>query len=140
MADLKGLIRLRRHELDEKRRILGELNAQIEALNDRRQNVLKKLEKEKNLAAVDINAAQGFGQYLNGALNTCKEIDKNIEKVMVHVEKATDIVREAFMEVKKLELTQENRDKEAQKKQAKKETADLDEAGLTSHRRNNKKS
>jgi flagellar FliJ protein len=135
MADLKGLIRLRRHELDEKRRVLGELNAQVEALHDRRQTILQKLEKEKNLAAVDINAAQGFGQYLNGALNTCKDIDKEIEKLMVHVEKATEIVRQAFMEVKKIELTQENRDKEAEAVIAKRETAELDEAGLNSHRR-----
>ena len=135
MADLKGLIRLRRHELDEKRRILGDLNSKIEALNTRRQNVLQKLEKEKNLAAVDINAAQNFGQYLNGALNTCKDIDSNIERIMVDVEKATDVVRAAFMEVKKLELTQENREKEAQAVVAKRETADLDEAGLNAHRR-----
>ena len=135
MAYLKGLIRLRRHELDEKRRILGDLNSKIEALNTRRQNVLQKLEKEKNLAAVDINAAQNFGQYLNGALNTCKDIDSNIERIMVDVEKATDVVRATFMEVKKLELTQENREKEAQAVVAKRETADLDEAGLNAHRR-----
>ena len=135
MADLKGLIRLRRHELDERRRALGELNAKVEALNQRRQDVLRKLEKEKNLAAVDINAAQGFGQYLNGALNTCRALDDEIERIMVDVEKATDIVREAFMEVKKLELTQENRDKEAEELMAKLETAELDEAGLNAHRR-----
>ena len=135
MADLKGLIRLRRHELDERRRELGELNAQVEALNEQRRAVLQKLEKEKNLAAVDINAAQGFGQYLNGALNRCRDIDAEIEIVMVEVEKATDIVRTAFMEVKKLELTQENRDEAEAAVLAKLETADLDEAGLTAHRR-----
>lgn len=136
MADLKGLIRLRRHELDEKRRELGELNAQIEALNERRRDVLNKLEKEKNLAAVDINAAQGFGQYLNGALNKCRLIDDDIKRIMVDVEKATDIVREAFMEVKKLELTQENREEEAEALLAKLEAAELDEIGLNAHRRN----
>ena len=104
MADLKGLIRLRRHELDEHRRELGELNAQIDALNQKRENILKKLEKEKNLAAVDIQAAQGFGQYLNAALNQCSDIDRAIDRIMIDVEKATDIVREAFMEVKKLRL------------------------------------
>lgn len=137
MADLKGLIRLRRHELDEKRRLLGDLNSKIDALNDRRQNILQNLEKEKNLAAVDINAAQGFGQYLNGALNKCKAIDKEIKHVMVDVEKATEIVRASFMEVKKIEITQENREKEAQALIAKRETAILDEAGLIAHRRNN---
>lgn len=135
MADLTGLIRLRRHELDEKRRILGELNAKIDALNTSRQDVLQRLEKEKNLAAVDVNAAQGFGQYLNGALTKCKKIDKQIERIMVDVNKATDVVREAFMEVKKLELTQENREKEANAVIAKRETETLDEAGLNAHRR-----
>lgn len=135
MADLKGLIRLRRHELDEKRRALGELNAKIDALNAYRQDILNNLEKEKNLADVDINAAQGFGKYLNAALNKCKEIDQKIARIMVDVEKATEIVRDAFMEVKKIELTQENREKEAEAVIAKKETADLDEAGLTAHRR-----
>ncbi len=135
MADLTGLIRLRRHELDEKRRELGELNAKVEALHQRRRDILAKLEKEKNLAAVDINAAQGFGQYLNGALNTCRDLDAEIERVMVDVDKATDVVREAFMEVKKLELTQENREKEAEDLMAKLETAELDEAGLNAHRR-----
>ena len=135
MADLKGIIRLRRHELDEERRVLGELNKKIEALNTRRQDILNRLEKEKNLAAVDINAAQGFGQYLNGALNKCRNIDQEIEVVMKDVEKATEVVRAAFMEVKKLELTQENRDKKAQVLIAKRETATLDEAGLNAHRR-----
>ena len=135
MADLKGLIRLRRHELDEKRRELGELNAKIEALNAQRETVLQKLEKEKNLSTVDIKAAQSFGQYLNASLNKCKDIDKKVERIMVDVEKATEVVRLAFMEVKKIELAQENREKEAEAVIAKRETATLDEAGLIVHRR-----
>ncbi len=135
MAKLKGLIRLKRHELDEKRRVLAELSEQLETVQHNRKQILDRLETEKNLATVDFKAAQNFGQYLNNALNQCRDCDKKIEHLRHEIEQAREVVRIAFMEVKKVELTQENRDKAEKAVIAKRETAQMDEAGLNSHRR-----
>lgn len=130
MADLHGLIKLRRHHLDEKRRVLGALNAQLTTLNNRKQSLFDKIEKEKELASKDADVARDFGLFLELTKEKIAAVDAAIEQLMVKINEATEEVNEAFRELKKIEITQENRDKAAEKELLRKETIRFDEIGI----------
>ena len=135
MAKLHSLIKFKRHELDEKREILARLNDELDALKRKKQHMLDELAREKNLAAVDIDVARSFGPYLNRALAQCAEMDERIREKQMDVQAATHVVQDAFLEVKKLEITQEKRDEEENTRIKKIETATLDDIGVETFRR-----
>ena len=107
MAKLHSLIKFKRHELDEKREILARLNDELEGLRNRKQRLLDELAREKNLAAVDIETARSFGPYLNKTLARVAAFDEEIHAKYLEVQAATHVVQDAYLEVKKLEITQE---------------------------------
>lgn len=135
MAKLHSLIKFKRHELDEKRQILAVLNEELEKLKRRKQQMMDDLAREKNLAAVDIDVARSFGPYLNKTLERCAEMDTAILEKNQEIQAATLVVQEAFLEVKKLEITQEKRDEEENTRIKKIETATLDDIGIEGFRR-----
>lgn len=139
MADLHGLIKLRRHTLDEKRRVLGALNAQLTMLNNRKQSLYDKIDKEKELATKDPELGRNFGLFLELTKEKIAAVDANIAQLMIKINEATEEVNEAFRELKKIEITQENRDKAAEKEQLRKETIRFNEIGIEGWRRKDKR-
>jgi flagellar FliJ protein len=136
MAKLHGLIRFRRHDLDEKRRILAELNSELERLQMFRQKTIDDLAREKNLAAVDLECARHFPAYLDKMTKQIELQDQVIAFKTSEVQAATHVVQEAYLEVKKLEITQERRDQEEADRIKKIEGDTLDEIGLQAFRKN----
>ena len=135
MAQLHGLIKFKRHELDEKRQILARLNEELEALKQRKENLLDDLAREKNLAAVDIDIARNFGPFLTRTLERIEAFDHDIAAKQREIQAATHVVQEAFLEVKKLEVTQQNRDDEETRRLGRIETNTLNDIGLETFRR-----
>lgn len=135
MAKLHSLIRLRRHELDEKRKILAERNKELEALQDNKQRLLDNLAHEKNLAAVDLECARHFPQFLSRIMHQVDELSTQIQFKMSEVQAATLVVQEAYLEAKKLEIAQENRDKAEDERLQKIDNAIMDEIGIENFRR-----
>ncbi len=135
MAKLHGLIRYKRHDLDEKRQKLAALNAELENLRASKKNLLDKLQHEKNLAAVDVDIARNFGAYMNRMLTECGALDVSIEHKLQEIQAATHMVQESYLEVKKLEVTQEARDTAEEDRLDKIESNTLDEVALDGFRR-----
>lgn len=135
MAKLHSLIRFKRHELDEKRQHLAALNDQLESLKQSKQRLLDDLAREKNLAAVDIDVARSFGPFLNKTLVKCATLDADIQSKLREVQAATHVVQEAFLEVKKLEITQESSDEKEFSRIKRIESNTLDDMGIDSFRR-----
>lgn len=135
MAQLHSLIRFKKHELDEKREILAKLNEELSQLQERKRKLLDDLAREKNLAAVDIDIARSFGPFLNKALAQIADMDDLIRDKQQEIQAATMVVQEAYLEVKKLEITQEKRDAEENARVKRIETNTLDDIGLESFRR-----
>lgn len=140
MAKLHSLIRFKRHELDEKRQILARLNDALEQLRASKKKLLDDLAREKNLAAVDVEIARSFGPYLNRTLEQCAALDDEIHQKLREIQAATHVVQDAYLEVKKLEITQEKRDQEEENNLKRMETNTLDDIGIESFRRNSETS
>jgi flagellar FliJ protein len=132
MADLKALIRFRKHIVDEKQKALSQLYRDAEKIELTKQMLLDRMEKEKILAdEIGPSAHIYLGHYLDGVRKKVRALDGSLKKMQVRIDQAQEDIRGAFSDMKKVEITQENREKEQAKLEKKKDDDILDDIGLT---------
>ncbi|MEM7679703.1 MAG: flagellar FliJ family protein [Pseudomonadota bacterium] len=139
MAELDALIRVRKHVVEQKQKFLAELYRQGEELENQKQTMLKQMEEEmETVKDLDVQMLSYFGPYTDAVKDRVAEIDQARETLDKRIEIAREDMREAFAELKKVEITQERREAEEEKEQNKKESDELDEVGLDAYRRGQK--
>ncbi len=133
--DLKAVIRLHEWEVDEKRRKLGELLRLSESLEDQAQRLEEELVREQQTAKESPEeAGLLYGNYAEAVIDRRRRIAESITKTEEEIDDSREILREAYLELKKFEVAQENRDKRAALELARKDQAFLDEVGSQSFR------
>ena len=137
MADLKSLIRLRRWQLDEKRRVLGELQALADQLVAQRQRLDMETATEAAVAAESFEGQRAYPAYARAAMQRRERIEGALHETEQRIAGATDDLRQAFREVKTLELAEAERQRKAKEAIQKKESAMLDEIAVEGFRRRN---
>ncbi|MBU6474701.1 MAG: hypothetical protein KGL10_09275 [Alphaproteobacteria bacterium] len=135
MADLSTLIRLHKHELDEKRQALAALYAAAAELERRRRELDRSFEREKEMALGSGDVNYTFAGYAQKVRQQQAETDAQKAALERQIEAAKDSMMETFSELKKYEMTQAERDRLEAEERALKETRELDEIGLESFRR-----
>ena len=137
MADLKGIIRLRRFQLDEKRQALAGWHRFADEIRADRARLDQSIEAEKQiaLAADDPNTALAFGNFVRSALERRKRLEESLAKIEAQIEVATEEVRSAYADLKRFEQTQAQRESRETARRARSDTAQLDEIGLETFRR-----
>ena len=137
MADLEPLIRYRKHGVDEKRRFLAQLYQKTEALAQEKQAIEETIEKE-TVIAHELGTAESLsdlGNFTKLSKQRITVIEKEMKKLEVRIAAAQEEMREAFAEMKKVEITQRNRKAREEAEQKHKEEQELDEVALENHRR-----
>lgn len=140
MAKLSGLIKVQKHRVDEKQKILARLYREQEELEQKKQELLEQIEKETHIANQmddDPITRLSFANFVDNTKTKIAKLDDDIDKVKMRVELAQDKIREAFEELKKTEIVERNRKTEEKKKIAKKVSQELDEIGIEGYRRKN---
>ncbi len=131
MADLNPLIRFRRHIVDEKQKILSQLYREAEKIEQSRQMILDQMEREKQLAAeMGPDAGTYLGRYLDGARRKVHALNASLKKMEIRIDTAREDIRGAFAEMKKVQITQEQREEREAQEEQKKEDRAMDEIGL----------
>lgn len=136
MADLSVLIRLHKHDLDEKRRVLGELYTAMAALEQQKRALEREFEAEKQAMAEgggDVHFT--FAGYAESVAQRRKDIEKREAELEKQIERAKDSLMETFAELKKYEMTQEERERLEEEERAYKEAQELDAIGVEGFRR-----
>ena len=135
MSQLKQLIRLHRFILDEKRRMLKDL----ESLRGKLEEVVLGLDSEIAVEQARIDEAPelafGYGGYTAAMRERRARIVESVADTEQEIEEARQAVAAAFQELKKYEVTQANRERMAAERAARIEQANLDEIGLSIYRR-----
>lgn len=135
MKSLKTLIRIRKWELDEKRRalkIIQDKEAEIEL----KQAILEaELEAERTANIEEAAASFNFAAYANAAAKQQKNLTQKLKALEPKLAAAMEEIRTAFEELKKIEKTEENRKALEAEEQAKKEAEQMNEIALTQFRR-----
>lgn len=132
MADLKPLIRFRKHLVDEKQKMLSQLYRDAEKIEQSKQTILDQMEKESTLANEmgSTEAHQYLGRYLEGARKKIKALEISLKKMEVRIAAAQEDIRNAFAEMKKVQIIQTRREDEEERAEEKKESDTLDEMGI----------
>lgn len=138
--DLTPLIRLRRWEIDEKRRKLADLFRQAEDL----QSSIALLEAEQAaqalacdhlVAAGQVTATRTYGAFIEHCREKRARLDAETYRVEQLIRAAQDDLADSFQDLKTIEISQENREKRAATELDRKTGLELDEMGLDLHRR-----
>lgn len=136
MADLDPLIRIRKHALEQKQKFLADLYRQAAELEQQKKNLVDTLaEERKKVDEMGVQALGYFGHYSEAVRGRVEDIDDALRKLNNRIEVAREDMREAFTEMKKIEITQARRDAEEERLLKKKEDAMLDEVALEGFRR-----
>lgn len=136
MANLDPLIRVRKHNVEQKQKVLAELYKKAEELKNERDALETQLaiESEKS-RELKIDMLGYFAAYVKETRKNIDLIDQERKKVEKQIQFAQEQLREAFAEQKKIEIINKRRKDEEQAAQDKKESNELDEIAIDGHRR-----
>jgi len=138
MADLENLVRLRRHAVEEKQKILGEILREVEKLEAQKADYMERLKTER--AAFEENPmieTRDFYGLFEGVIRTnIERVNGEIAKLETRLQLAQEAVRAAFADMKRVEIVHKRRQAEERAEIDQKESNELDEIGLEVFRRN----
>jgi len=137
MAKLDSLVRLHKHSLDEKQKILSRLYLDIERLQRRKAGMLDQIESECSLTVdgEDSMMIQAYLAYLQRAKTDIAIIDTEIARIETRIESVIEEMREAFGELKKIEITRDRRVAELAMENKRREDTLFAEIAITQHER-----
>jgi flagellar export protein FliJ len=138
MANLDPLIRLNKFQLEEKQRVLSKLYADVQALEIQKSAIMDSVESEKEAVNADtqnVTMMQGFIAYLQRSKGEVEQINNQISSIEIKITRAVDEMREAFGELKKIEITRDRRLEDIARENAKREDALFSEIALEIYRR-----
>jgi flagellar export protein FliJ len=130
VADLGGVIRLKRFQLDEKRRVLGDLNALLAELIAERDRLDARVLIEQAHAEASLEGQLAYGKFAQASVVRRQRLVDSVAQVETQIEAGTDHVRDAMGELKKFELTQAERDRRARARVNRRETQILDDVAV----------
>jgi len=135
MADLSVLIRLHKHELDEKRLALGKLYGEMSLLERARRDLERSFAQEKEAVDATGDIHFTFPQYAERVRQQRRDMDSRQALLERQIAAAKDSMMETFSELKKYEMTQQERDRLAEEERLIKESGEMDAIGLENFRR-----
>lgn len=127
MKDLKPLIRLNQREVDQRRRVLVQLQETLERLVVEREQFEQQAVIERDLAATDLMLAKSYPAFAKRVEQMREDYDRRASTLRLEIERAEEAVAEAFRELKKFEQVQEQRDQAAKDARKYRETQMFDE-------------
>ena len=129
------LIRLHRNQVDEKRRVLADLERMQDSLLAQADALEREIRDEQGVASSSIEVASGYGAYAALAVTRRANLKHSVEEIARTIEDAKEEVLEAFRTLKKHEFARDLRLHQAQKVADQREQDRLDDIALNSHRR-----
>ena len=137
MADLAALIRLKRHTVEEKQKILAEIFRQVEVIEHRKKELLERLAKEREAldSNENIETRAYYGRFEGVIRANVEVLDGEKRKLETRVDLAQEEVRKAFADMKRVEIVHERRLEEEKQELQKKDSQEMDAIGIEGFRR-----
>lgn len=137
MANLKSLIKLRKHTVDEKQKTLANLYSLAEDIENKKTMLMDRLQEERATITMDspLEMLGYFGRFSQNVQRLLEKLNAEKRKVEERIVVAQDDVRAAFADMKRVEIVQREREKEEKKKTADKESREMDDIGIEGFRR-----
>ncbi|MCW5732266.1 MAG: flagellar FliJ family protein [Alphaproteobacteria bacterium] len=134
MKSVETLIRLHRWQLDERRRVLKDLEEMRTGMEERLARLSREIEAEQARAASE-ELRFAYGPFARQAIERRQTILRSIEEIAGRIEKAREDVAEAYREAKKYERLEEEQRRRDQVRAGRLEQRSFDEAALAGFER-----
>jgi len=133
---LKTLIRLHKSEVDERRRRLTELQSMAEGLEEERRRFEEQVLEEQRVASLSLETSLTYAAFARQVIDRREQYAAAKREVERRIALAEAAVTEAFQELKRFELAEEDRVRREQARLKHAEALMLDEVASQRFQRN----
>ena len=133
---LRNLIRLGEWRVDEKRRALGALLTAVAEMEEAQRRLEEEiLAEQQAAAATPVEGGLIYGNYASAAIQRRQDLAQRVAEVEERITRAREDLRVAYLDLKKYEIAQRQRDEREARERDRQEQAAQDEMGLQGHLR-----
>ncbi|MBN9148801.1 MULTISPECIES: flagellar export protein FliJ [unclassified Nitrobacter] len=136
MKSRETLIRLRKFQVEEKRRRVAQIESMIADFQRMSVDLEREIEIEQERAGINDPAHFAYPTYAKAAIQRRENLTRSADELRVQLEEAKINLAEAFEELKKVELLDERDQARERAEESAREQADLDSIGQMRARMN----
>jgi flagellar export protein FliJ len=130
MKSRDTLIRLKKFQVDEKRRRVAQIEGMIADFQRMAVELEREIQHEQDRAGINDPAHFAYPTYAKAAIQRRENLTRSTEELRVQLEDAKAALGEAYEELKKVELLDERDQARERAEENAREQADLDSIGL----------
>jgi flagellar export protein FliJ len=130
MKSRETLIRLRKFQVDEKRRKVAQIESMIAEFERMAGDLEREIKAEQDRAGIHDPAHFAYPTYAKAAMTRRENLVRSAEDLKVQLDDAKNALADAFEELKKVEMLDERDQMRERAEEAAREQAELDAIGL----------
>jgi flagellar FliJ protein len=129
MKSRETLIRLKKFQVDEKRRRVAQIEGMIAEFDRMVTDLEREITTEQERAGIHDPGHFAYPTYAKAAIQRRENLQRSADELRVQLDGAKDVLAEAFEELKKVELLDERDQNRERAEEAAREQAELDAVG-----------
>ena len=130
MKSRETLIRLKKFQVDEKRRRVAQIEGMIAEFDRIAGDLEREIKTEQDRAGIHDPAHFAYPTYAKAAIQRRENLTRSADELRIQLEDAKSLLSEAFEELKKVELLDERDQARERAEENAREQADMDSIGL----------
>ena len=130
MKSRETLIRLKKFQVDERRRKVAQIEGMIAEFERMAGDLEREIKSEQDRAGIHDPGHFAYPTYAKAAMQRRENLQRSADDLKVQLATATDALGEAFEEMKKIELLDERDQMRERVEENAREQAELDAIGL----------
>ncbi len=130
MKSRETLIRLKKFQVDERRRKVAQIEGMIAEFERMAGDLDREIKTEQDRAGIHDPGHFAYPTYAKAAMQRRENLQRSADDLKIQLETATGLLAEAFEEMKKIELLDERDQMRERVEENTREQAELDAIGL----------
>jgi flagellar FliJ protein len=130
MKSRETLIRLKKFQVDERRRKVAQIEGMIAEFERMAGDLEREIKSEQDRAGIHDPGHFAYPTYAKAAMQRRENLQRSADDLKIQLESATGALAEAFEEMKKIELLDERDQMRERAEENAREQAELDAIGL----------
>jgi flagellar FliJ protein len=130
MKSRETLIRLKKFQVDEKRRRVAQIESMIAEFQRMTSDLEREIQTEQDRAGIQDPSHFAYPTYAKAAIQRRENLSRSAEELRIQLEDAKGALGEAFDELKKVELLDERDQARERAEEDAREQAEMDSIGL----------
>jgi flagellar export protein FliJ len=135
MKSRQALIRLHKWQVDDIRRRLGELEVMRREFEDKRSELEATLADERRIGETSPIGAYAYPSFAKAMTDRRQKLEESIKNIEGEIESTKAALGDAYRELKKVEVLEENSKKKQRAEKARREQAEVDEVAIKAYQR-----